>query len=127
MGITKTILLVDDEPDFLDGLSLTLEMAGYETLMAKNGSEAFSIVQNQPVDLIISDINMPLMGGYQLCKLVRRSPQAAQVPFLFLTGCRFLSDDEITYGKNLGVDEYFAKPIRSEKLLLAVQQMLSIA
>lgn len=120
METTPTILVVDDEPDLLENLSLTLEMAGYNTVTAGNGIEALAELQRQPVDLILSDIKMPFMSGYQLQTEVRQNPQYAGVPFLLLSGCRFLSDAEIRYGKKLGITEYFAKPIRVETLLLAI-------
>jgi CheY-like chemotaxis protein len=120
MQAISSILLVDDEPDLLDNLSLPLVMAGYQTITARDGLEALDILQTRPVDLILADINMPHMGGYQLYQRVRENPQWAAIPFLFLTGCRFLSDGEIRYGKDMGVDEYLVKPIRTEQLLLVV-------
>jgi CheY-like chemotaxis protein len=120
METTSSILLVDDEPDLLDNLSLTLTMAGYQTVTARDGLEALEILQTRPVALILSDINMPYMGGYQLYQHVHENPRWTTIPFIFLTGCRFLSDGEIRYGKALGVDEYLAKPVRAEQLLLAV-------
>lgn len=125
METTATILVVDDEPDFLENLSLTLEMAGYRTVTARNGIEALVELQRQPVDLILSDIKMPFMNGYQLQAEVWQNPQYANVPFLLLSGCRFLSDAEIRYGKGLGITEYFAKPIRVETLLLAIWSTLA--
>ena len=124
MTTTKSILLIDDEPDFLDNLSLTLEMAGYKTITAQDGVEALSVLQNQVVDLIISDIKMPHVGGYELYKIVRANPVWSSIPFFLLTGCRFVSDSEVHYGKALGVDEYFTKPIRSKELLFAVGNRL---
>jgi CheY-like chemotaxis protein len=120
MQAPPSILLVDDEPDLLDNLSLTLVMAGYQTVTAKDGLEALVMLQTQPVTMIVADINMPHMGGYQLYQKVRDNPQWTAIPFLFLTGCRFLSDGEIRYGKAMGVDEYLVKPIRAEELLLVV-------
>jgi CheY-like chemotaxis protein len=120
MDTDCSILLIDDEPDLLENLSLTLNMAGYSTITAADGFEALDALQNQPVGLILSDISMPSMDGYQLYNRIREDPQWSKIPFIFLTGCRFLSDKEIRYGKALGVDEYLAKPIRSEQLLLAV-------
>jgi CheY-like chemotaxis protein len=114
------ILLVDDEPDLLDNLSLTLTMAGYQTVMARDGLEALEVLQTRPINLILADINMPCMGGYQLYQHIHENPHWATIPFIFLTGCRFISDGEIRYGKAMGVDEYLVKPVRAEQLLLAV-------
>jgi CheY-like chemotaxis protein len=124
MKTSASILLVDDQPDLLDNLSLTLGMAGYQTVTASDGFEALAVLQRQPVDLILSDITMPRLDGYQLYHRVRQNPEWAKIPFLFLTGCGFLSDGEIRYGKALGIDEYLSKPIRSKELLAAVQRVL---
>lgn len=124
MKTSASILLVDDQPDLLDNLSLTLRMAGYQAVTASDGFEALAVLQRQPVDLILSDITMPRLDGYQLYHRVRQNPEWAKIPFLFLTGCGFLSDGEIRYGKALGVDEYLSKPIRSKELLAAVQRVL---
>src|ERR1051325_4258603 len=124
MKTIPSILLVDDEPDFLDNLSLALEMVGCHPLIAADGFEALKLLQIQPVDLIVADINMPSMNGYQLYQQVRRNPQWQEIPFLFLTGCRFLSEGEIRYGKTLGINEYFSKPISVNELLLAINNKL---
>ena len=124
MEMTPSILLVDDEPDFLDNLSLALEMAGCQPITATNGLEALQVLQSQPIDLIVADINMPNMGGYQLYRLIRRNPRWSGIPFLFLTGCRFLSEAEIGYGKRLGVDGYLIKPLSGNELLSAVKDKL---
>ncbi len=124
MKTTNLILLIDDEPDLLDNLGLTLEMAGHKTITATDGFSALSMLKEHAVDLIISDIVMPDMGGYQLHQQVCKNPTWVNIPFLFLTGCRFFSDAEIRYGQELGIDEYLTKPIRSNELLAAVSRQL---
>ncbi|RMF05922.1 MAG: response regulator [Chloroflexi bacterium] len=119
-----TILLVDDQPDFLENMSLTLESAGYRTVTATDGFEALKALKTQPVSLILSDIGMPVMGGYQFYQRVRNNPQWAAIPFVFLTGYEFLSDNEIGYGRALGVNGYLTKPIRATDLLDVVSQQL---
>lgn len=118
----ESILLVDDQPDILDHLSMALQASGYEVLIASDGSEALTVLQEQPVSLILADIAMPKMNGYQLYKRVRENSQWAMIPFLFLTA-RAL-DSDIRYGKELGVDDYLTKPIEVEDLLAAVQGKL---
>ncbi len=127
MKTRPSVLLVDDQPDFLDNLGLALEMAGYQTLMASDGVEALVALRSQPVDLILSDIVMPHLDGYQLYHRVRQNPEWAKIPFLFLTSRGFLSDSEIRYSKALDVDQYLTKPIRSKDLLAAVQRALQRA
>ena len=83
MSYKRSILLVDDEQDFLDNLSLTLEAAGYHTILATDGVEAIRALEEHPVDLILSDIGMPRMGGYQLYQQTRKNTGWAEIPFLF--------------------------------------------
>lgn len=120
------ILLVDDQPDFLENVSLTLESAGYRTVTATDGFEAIEALKQQSFSLILSDIGMPMMGGYQFYKRVRNNPRWAAIPFVFLTGYEFLSDNEIGYGRALGVNGYLTKPIRAADLLDVVGGQLHV-
>jgi two-component system OmpR family response regulator len=125
METTACILVVDDQPDLLDNLGLALEAAGYQVLTAGDGVEALALLQAQPVHLILADIAMPRINGYQLHERVRQNPQWVAIPFLFLTA-RTL-DSDIRYGKELGVDDYLTKPIQPEDLLAAVHGKLKRA
>jgi len=120
--MNRSILVVDDQPDLLDSLALTLEAAGYEAMTASDGLEALTLLQSHTVDLILADIAMPQMNGYQLYERVRANPLWITIPFLFLTA-RTL-DSDIRYGKELGVDDYLTKPIQPEDLLAVVRGKL---
>ncbi len=120
--MNRSILVVDDQPDLLDSLALTLEAAGYEAMTASDGLEALALLQSHTVDLILADIAMPQMNGYQLYERVRANPLWITIPFLFLTA-RTL-DSDIRYGKELGVDDYLTKPIQPEDLLAVVRGKL---
>ncbi len=122
METKATILVVDDQPEILENLELVLESEGYRVLTAKDGAEALHVLQSQTISLILADIAMPRMNGYQLFERVRENPQWVAVPFMFLTA-RAL-DSDIRYGKQLGVDDYLTKPIQPEDLLAAVQGRL---
>jgi DNA-binding response OmpR family regulator len=99
-----------------------LEAEGYRVLTASDGAEALDLLRAQPVNLILADIAMPRMNGYQLYERVRQSPQWVAIPFMFLTA-RTL-DSDIRYGKELGVDDYLTKPVQPEDLLAAVRGKL---
>jgi DNA-binding response OmpR family regulator len=114
-----SILVVDDQPDLLENIKLTLEAADYAVLTAADGIEALTVLESQRIDLILADIAMPRMNGYQLYERVRGNPQWVAIPFIFLTA-RAL-DSDIRYGKELGADDYLTKPIQPEDLLAAVQ------
>lgn len=117
-----TILVVDDQPDLLQGIEMTLQVVGHRVFTAADGLEALSVLQSRPVDLIIADIAMPRMNGYQLYERVRQNPQWLAIPFIFLTARAM--DSDVRYGKELGVDDYLTKPIEVEDLLAAVQGKL---
>ena len=117
-----TILVADDQPDLVAMISLTLESAGFQVLRSGDGLEALAILQAHTVDLILADIAMPRMNGYQLYQRVRENPRWIAIPFIFLTA-RSL-DSDIRYGKELGIDDYLTKPIEPEDLLATVQGRL---
>ena len=120
--IAASILIVDDQPDLVDSLSLTLAAIGYQVVAASDGLEALAVLQAQPIDLILADISMPRLNGYQLYERVRGNPDWTPIPFIFLTA-RAL-DSDVRYGKELGVDDYLTKPIQPEDLLAVVQGKL---
>ncbi len=122
MKTTVSILIIDDEPILLNTIKFTLEIAGYQVLTANNGLEALAVLQAQPVDLVMSDVDMPHLNGYQLFQQVRENRQWATIPFVFLTGRS--SDQALRYGMALGVDDYLIKPIRLKTLLSVIQSRL---
>jgi CheY-like chemotaxis protein len=111
VGSVASILIVDDQLTLRDNVKQLLEETGYRALTASDGVEALAVLQSQPVDLILADIAMPRMNGYQLYERARENPQWVKIPFIFLTA-RTL-DSDIRYGKQLGVDDYLVKPFQS--------------
>lgn len=122
METAASILVIDDQPEILENLELLLGAGGYRVLTASDGVEALATLKSQPVDLILADIAMPRMNGYQLYERVRENPLWVTIPFLFITA-RAL-DSDVRYGKELGVDDYLTKPIQPEDVLAAVQGKL---
>lgn len=122
MNESPAILIVDDEPDLLDNIGLALEAENYTVLTAADGVEALAVLKRQPVQLILADIAMPNMNGYQLFERVRQNPAWITIPFIFLSA-RSL-DSDVRYGKELGADDYLTKPIRAADLLAVVRGKL---
>jgi two-component system OmpR family response regulator len=121
----NTILLVDDQPDFLDNLCLALEFAGYHTLTATDGLDALSVLQQHPVDLIVSDIGMPQLSGYQLCQQVRQHVGWANIPFVVLTGSDSAVDADRRAVQQLRIESFLTKPIRAADLLQVIENTLA--
>jgi DNA-binding response OmpR family regulator len=122
MDASATILVVDDHQNVLDLIVRMLETQGYRALAAHDGVEALSLLESQRVDLIVTDISMPRMNGYQLYARVTENPEWVTIPFIFLTA-RAL-DSDVRYGKELGVDDYVTKPFQREDLLAIVRGRL---
>ncbi|MFX1314859.1 MAG: PleD family two-component system response regulator [Promethearchaeota archaeon] len=113
------ILIVEDNSDLLFNLNLILETNNFQTITAKNGKQALKILSetDKIPDIILSDIMMPEMDGYDFFKNVSTNPRLNRIPFIFLTART--SPKEIRLGKLLGVDDYITKPF-NEKDLLAI-------
>ena len=114
----QVILVVDDEPVILDSLSDILSIHGFQVLKSSNGLEALETLRDQIPDLILADIMMPEMNGYQLYNRIRQNPEWVWIPFIFLTAKGEAED--IRFGKELGADDYLMKPIDAEDLIAAI-------
>ncbi len=113
-----TILLVDDDPGILEGVADLLALSKYNVLTATDGHVGLRIMQETTPDLIISDIMMPNMDGYQFFEAVRSRPEWVPIPFIFLTARGQRSD--INLGTTLGADYYLVKPFEPEDLMAAI-------
>lgn len=118
----KRLLVVDDDASLLLAVSETLRAEGYLVDTARRGSEALVRVAESLPDLIISDIRMPGMDGYQLARNLRSAPQTRLVPIVFLTAKDETADR--VQGFRSGVDAYITKPFDSEELLAIVAGIL---
>ena len=119
----KRLLIVDDEPHLLRALEAFLGGEGFEVTTARSGAEALVKLAQGVPDLIISDIRMPGMTGYELARQLRDSSRTALVPIVFLTA-KGESEDRIE-GFRAGVDAYFTKPFIPGELLAVVNNILS--
>jgi two-component system OmpR family response regulator len=119
LGMAK-ILVVDDEVGIREMLSDALGLAGFECEVAIDGFDALKMLRSDPVDLIICDINMPRMNGYELLERIRE--QGNDTPALMLTARQDRND--VTHGLKLGADDYVTKPFGLEELILRVNAIL---
>lgn len=118
----QRILLVEDNDAMRDGVRDILDLAGYDVVTAGDGEQALAQMNMHTPDLIISDIMMPQMDGYQLYDSIRQNWAWNAVPFIFLTAKGERAD--VRLGKQLGADDYLTKPFDSEDLLVAVEGKL---
>lgn len=123
--VKGNILVVEDNEIMLDGIRDILEMADYRVITSLDGQEALEWMEQHTPDLIVSDIMMPRMDGYQLFSAVRANPKWISIPFIFLTAKDQRID--VRLGKQLGADDYLTKPFEPEDLLIAVEAKLERA
>jgi DNA-binding NarL/FixJ family response regulator len=119
----KKLLLVDDDLNLLLLVADYLEYRGYEVISAKNGSEALAAIEKDVPNMIICDVMMPDIDGYELVASLRQRLEIAWIPVLFLSA-KGQSEDRIK-GLNLGADVYMVKPFEPEELVAQVESSLS--
>jgi DNA-binding response OmpR family regulator/DNA-binding CsgD family transcriptional regulator len=123
MASQATILCIEDEEDLRTDLADELESAGYRVLEASNGVEAVKLLERQRPDLVLCDITMPGLGGYDVLRTMREKGTLADVPFIFLTALADRAD--VLIGKQAGADDYLVKPVDYDLLLASVAARLS--
>ncbi|NMC63918.1 MAG: hybrid sensor histidine kinase/response regulator [SAR324 cluster bacterium] len=114
-----SILVVDDNPLIVNVVSSLLKSLEFEVFSSENGKHALEILEKHAVDVIICDIMMPQMDGYQLHNEVRNRPEYSHIPFLFLTALG--EEQDIYQGKELGADDYLVKPFDPKELISVVK------
>lgn len=118
----KTILVVDDEKDIVDLISYNLSKEGYKVVTASNGTQAVERSVSERPDLVILDIMMPGMDGFEVCRAIRQNPDTAGIAIMFLTA-KSGEIDQIL-GLELGADDYLQKPISPRVLIARVKTIL---
>ncbi len=118
----KRILVVDDEIDLVETLRFSLELEGYEVLVAYNGEEALHLARNENPDLILLDVMLPKMDGYKVCRLLKFDARFRHIPIFMLTAKAQEKDRMI--GEQTGADEYMTKPFEMEDLIKKVKEYL---
>ncbi len=116
------ILVVDDDRDVAQTIKLALRRKGFQSQLAYNGAEAIKMLQHYHPSLIVLDVIMPGMNGFEVCRHIRENPATAAMPIIFLTA-RGQDDDRIE-GFRAGGDDYLTKPFNLEELILRVQAVL---
>ena len=117
------ILIAEDEPDIRELVAFMLRFAGYEVLAASNGEEAVQTASREIPDLILMDVRMPRMTGYDACRLMKANPDLQDVPVVFLSAKG--QESEIQSGLEAGAEEYLLKPFSPDELTNRVRAILS--
>jgi DNA-binding response OmpR family regulator len=120
--MAKKILVVDDEPRVVKLLKARLEKSGYSVIVAKEGQEALDKTYQEDPDLIILDIMLPNVDGYNVCRILRADEKYKDIPIIMLTG-RTLARD-IKAGMDVGAVSYVQKPFNADVLLGLIQGLI---
>ena len=118
----KTIFIADDESGFVSTLKSRLEFEGFEVTTAPDGKSALDRITNEMPDLILLDIMMPAMNGYQVCRELKENPDTNPIPILMLTAKSQESDK--FWGKEAGADAYMTKPFDMDELIVEIRGLL---
>lgn len=117
------ILIAEDERDIRDLVAFTLRFAGYEVFAAANGEEAVQLAPQVNPDLILMDVRMPRMTGYEACRIMKLNPDLKDIPIVFLSAKG--QEAEIQQGLEAGAEEYLLKPFAPDQLTSHVKTILA--
>jgi DNA-binding response OmpR family regulator len=122
-GAKKRILLVDDEHYILKLVGKRLQVNGYDTVEAEDGEAGLKIARESDVDLIVLDLMMPKMNGYQVCGALKQDSQTKKIPIVLLTAKA--GSEDVSFGTNAGADAYVTKPFKAAHLLKIIDDLLN--
>jgi len=121
--VKQRVLVVDDEPEAVELVEFNLKQAGYAVTTAADGAEALKKARSQTPDLIVLDVMLPEMNGFEICKALRLDPATAKTPIIMLTAKA--AEIDRVLGLELGADDYLTKPFSPRELLLRIKKILS--
>lgn len=119
-----TVLVVDDNPHNLELILAYLEDVDCRTVSAEGGSEALDIFKNDPPDLVLLDVMMPKISGFEVCRILKNNPQTAHIPIIMVTALNEMGDIERAIQS--GTDDFLSKPVNKWELITRVKTMLRL-
>ena len=120
--MAKEILIVDDEPNVVVPIQFLMEQQGYRVMVAETGEDALDLICQYKPDLVLLDIMLPGIDGYEVCEIIRLDPNCRDVKIFFLTAKG--REVEIAKGLALGADAYITKPFSNTELVAKVKELL---
>ena len=121
--VKKKILVVEDSPTIMEMKCSILDGEGFETIRATDGIESIQKVRKENPDLIVLDIRLPDMDGYQICRLLKKGEAYKHIPVIMATATKIEKKDEF-WGLQVGADAYLTEPFEPEDLINAVNELL---
>lgn len=123
--MSRRILIVDDEPNIVISLEYLMKREGYETAVAADGEAAIASLSEKPPDLVVLDVMLPKLNGFEVCRQIRADPRWRGVRVLMLTARG--RDTEVAKGLGVGADAYVTKPFSTKDLVALVKHLLPAA
>ena len=120
--MSKKVLIVDDEPSIIVALQFLMEQSGYATVVAFSGEEAMEAVAQHHPDLMLLDIMLPVVDGFEVCQRVRENPDWNDIRIVLVTALG--NEANVTKGLDLGADAYVTKPFSNADLVAKVKELL---
>ena len=121
---TPTVLVVDDNQENLELLQAYLEDLDCRTVPARDGLQALEIIADSAPDLVLLDVMMPKMSGFEVCKRIKNDPKTSDIPIIMVTALNEFGD--IEHGIDSGTDDFISKPVNKLELLTRVKTMLKL-
>jgi DNA-binding response OmpR family regulator len=123
--MSKEILIVEDEPGVMAAIRFLMEQQGYNVRVAEKGEDALDLLSTNKPHLVLLDIMLPGMNGWEVCEAIRSNPEYRNVKIVFLTARR--DEAEIAKGLDLGANAYITKPFNNDQLIARVKALLQDA
>jgi len=123
-GKQASILIVEDVPNILELLEVTLKFKGYDVISARDGTEALEKIADQRPGVVVTDILMPRMDGFAFVQKLRTDPKTHNIPVIFLSAT-YVSPEDKAFAMSLGAAYFLEKPIDTEEFLLTVAELLT--
>ncbi len=121
--MARKILVVDDETELLKAISILLKTSGYEVITAQDGQEGLEKAKSLSPDLIVLDVLMPKMDGYEVCRMLKFDEKYKSIPIIMLTAK--VQDIDKAMGKKVGADDYITKPFETQDLVDKIKKHLA--
>jgi CheY-like chemotaxis protein len=122
--MSARILIIEDSEDFLEVLTYSLKNAGYTLLIAKNGQEGLEMARKEQPNLILTDLMLPKMNGYEICTMLKQDVRYQKIPIFVLSATKVQEKDE-KLAKECGANEYILKTIEPKQLMEKIREALA--
>jgi DNA-binding response OmpR family regulator len=120
--MAKKILIIEDSPTTIEMLEYRLKNSGYDVISADNGETGLAKIKTEKPDLVVLDVRMPGMDGFEVCKLSKKDPETKDIPIVFLTTA--IQQKHKEKGKEVGADGYITKPFDGKEMLDQIKKFL---